>query len=339
MSPRPLIAVAGAALLAVLTACGTTTVPDGAQPGAVQSSECAADDTVTSSGPVSLTDSFGRTVELEEPAERIVVLEWQQIEDALTLCVAPVGVADVAGYTTWDTAEPLPEGVADVGMRGEPNLDALYATDPDLVIIEAYTAEDEIIGQLEAYDVPVLATKGADTADPIANMIGTFELLAEATGREARAEVVVGEFEQQLEAARAAIEEAAPAETSFVYFDGWIAGGNIAIRPFGQGSLVGELGEALGLENAWDAEVDPAYGLGQTDLEGMTTVEDAWLLYTGTDDPAYDFVGELTKNEIWTSLPAVEDGRTAAFPPGIWTFGGPRSAAQVLDAYVSIVAG
>ena len=80
-------------------------------------------------------------------------------------------------------------------MRGEPNLDALFATDPDLVIIEAYTAEDEIIEQLEEYEVPVLATKGADAADPIQNMMDTFSLIAEATGREERAEVVVDEFD------------------------------------------------------------------------------------------------------------------------------------------------
>ena len=45
-----------------------------------------------------LTDAFGRTVELDQPAERVAVLEWQQIEDVLTLCVTPVAVADVEGY-------------------------------------------------------------------------------------------------------------------------------------------------------------------------------------------------------------------------------------------------
>ena len=81
-----------------------------------------------------------------------------------------MAVADAEGYATWDTAETLPAGVTDVGTRGEPNLDALFATNPDLVIIEAYTPDDEIIAQLAAYGVPVLATKGADAADPIQNM-------------------------------------------------------------------------------------------------------------------------------------------------------------------------
>lgn len=331
-------AAAAALLLPLLAACGTTQVPEAAaepSSSAEPSGDCAS--ATTSTGPVSLTDSFGRTVELDAPAERVAVLEWQQVEDVLSLCLTPVAVADVAGYTTWDTAETLPDGVTDVGTRGEPNLDALYATEPDLVIIEAYTAQDEIIGQLEKYDVPVLATKGADAADPIGNMIDTFELIAEATGRTERAEQVVTEFEDHLAESKAAVADAVLETTDFVYFDGWVDGGNVALRPFGQGSLIGELGEELGLTNAWTGEVDAAYGLGQTDIEGMSKVGEANLLYTGTEDPAGSFIPELDKNEIWTSLPAVTEGRTFAFPPGIWTFGGPRSAMQVIDAYVDVL--
>ena len=47
----------------------------------------------------------------------------------------------------------------------------------------------------------------------------------------------------------------------------------------------------------------------------------------------------LAKNEIWKALPAVVDGNTHAFPPGIWTFGGPRSAQQALDAYAAHLTG
>jgi ABC-type Fe3+-hydroxamate transport system substrate-binding protein len=356
MKTRVTATILGSALLA-LAACGTTQpAPSGTtsttaaaestssgsvSPAAEETTngrtDCAADTTTTSTGPVSLTDAFGRTVELTKPAERVAVLEWQQVEDVLTLCVDPVAVSDVAGFTLWDTAETLPAGVADVGTRGEPNLDALFATSPDLVIIEAYTPDDEIIAQLAAYGVPVLATKGADAADPIGQMKDTFTLIAKATGRQERAQLVVDEFTESLAAAKAAV--AGTEASTFVYFDGWVQGGNVSIRPFGQGSLIGELGEEVGLTNAWTGEVDPAYGLGQTDIEGMTAVGDATFFYTGTADPDSDVLGELAKNEIWQALPAVVEGNTHAFPPGIWTFGGPRSAQQALDAYVAQLTG
>jgi ABC-type Fe3+-hydroxamate transport system substrate-binding protein len=331
------IALAMAALAGLLSACGTTEDDAGGQAAASSapggSDECA--DVEASTGPVQLTDSFGREVALDAPAERVAVLEWQQVEDVLSLCVTPVAVADVKGYSLWDTAEDLPEGVEDVGGRSEPNLDALYATNPDLIIIEAYSATDEIITTLEERGVPVLATKGADAADPIQNMVRTFELIGQAVGREERAAAVVEEFEAALAAGKDAVADVETRE--FVYLDGWIEGGNVALRPFGQGSLVGELGEALGMENAWTGEVDEAYGLGQTDIEGMTEVGDATFFYTGTVDPESDVVAELQKNGIWSSLPAVAEERAHAFPPGVWTFGGPRSAMQVIDAYVDIL--
>ncbi|MCP2265603.1 iron-siderophore ABC transporter substrate-binding protein [Promicromonospora thailandica] len=336
-SSLPTAPLAGLALLLPLTlaACGTTDPGEAAPaPSEAASGDCA--DVTTSTGPVTLTDSFDRTVELDQPAERVAVLEWQQTEDVLSLCVNPVAVADVAGYTTWNDAEKLPEGVTDVGTRGEPNLDALYAADPDLVIIEAYTPDDEIIATLEEYDVPVLATKGADAADPIANMLDTFDLIAQATGRTERAEAVTAQFEQHLAEGKEAIAAAAPEQTDFVYFDGWVDGGNVSIRPFGQGSLIGEVGEELGLTNAWTGEVDPAYGLGQSDIEGMTAVGDATLLYTSTQEGEDDWVAELTRNDVWAGLPAVAEDRALPFPEHVWTFGGPRSAEKIVDAYVDV---
>ena len=100
----PIAATLAIASLA-LTGCGTTTVD--AANGAVAaptSESCAADTTTTSTGPVSFTDGVGRQIELDKPAERIAVLEWQQIEDTLTLCVSPVAVSDSEGYGTYVSA-------------------------------------------------------------------------------------------------------------------------------------------------------------------------------------------------------------------------------------------
>ncbi|MGN7979348.1 ABC transporter substrate-binding protein [Microbacterium sp. 22195] len=339
---KPLAALATlGALTLALTACGTTTAapaPTDAKTSTASGVGCADDSTSTSTKPVELTDALGRTVKLDKPAAKVAVLEWQQIEDVLSLCLTPVAVADADGYRTWDTAEELPKDVKSVGTRQEPNLDALFATEPDLVIVEAGTRDDAIITQLEKYGVPVLSTTGADAKDPIKQMLATFDLIAQATGRTERADVVKDEFEKKLAEGEKAVAGASLEGAPFVFFDGWVDGGNVSLRPFGQGSLIGELGERLGLENAWTGEVDPAYGLGQTDIEGMTTIGDAMLLHTGTADPdSESFIDAAAKNPAWASIPAVKDGRIHAFPAGIWTFGGPRSAEQIVDAYVAVI--
>ena len=324
----------------VLTGCGTTSVPSQPEGQTLTSNAagCETDTTKTSTGAVEITDDFGRTVHLDSPAQRVAVLEWQQIEDVLTLCITPVAAADTQGFSTWVTAETLPAGVVDVGTRQEPNLDTLANTQPDLVIVEATAADDPIIGKLEQYGIPVLATIGADSNDPIAKMLSTFELIAKATGREERAAIVTEEFQTHLQEAETEIAATETGITEFVYLDGWVNGGNVSLRLFGDGSLVGAIGKRLGLKNAWTGDTDSVYGLGTTDIEGMTTIGDATILHTSVaHDTEDDFLASAADNPAWKSIPAVKEGRVHSFPEGIWTFGGPRSAQQVIDAYVDVI--
>ena len=320
-----LTALAAAALLS-MAACGTS------QPSEAQTAK----DEATTGGPITLTDGAGRTVELPAPAENVVVLEWQQIEDVLTLGVEPVGVADAEGYRTWDSAEELSDDVVDVGLRGEPNMDAVFKTDPDLIITEVYGPADALVKRFEKYDVPVLATLGADAKDPIGQMKETFTLIAKALGKEDQAADVLDEFDTSVADAKAEIADLGLDNNRFAYADAYLNGSTVAIRPFGQGSFVGELGEAIGLENVWKGKVDPAYGLGQTDLEGITDIGDARLFYTGTE--AETWFSEVEDNPVWKNAEFVKNGDVAAFQEGIWTFGGPRSGQQIVEAFVDAVA-
>lgn len=334
-TPVFVLASVSAVCALALSACGTTSTDAAAEDNTSTSEACADDSSPTSADPVSVTDDTGHEIALDKPAAKVVSLEWQYTEDLLSLCVDPAAVADAKGFTTWDTAEKLPEDVTDVGTRQEPNVESILSANPDLVIIETTSRDDKIVGQLEDQGIPVMAMTGADGEDPIAYMKDTFSTVAEVTGRSERADSVLSDFDAKVEESKKAIESADMETKDFVYFDGWVNGSNVALRPFGQGSLFGELGEELGLKNVWTGEVDPAYGLGQTDIEGISKVGDANFFYTGTDDPeSEDFVELLKKNDIWSNIPAVKDDRTFAFPSGIWTFGGPKSSEQALDAYV-----
>lgn len=336
---KPLFALASLSTVCALalSGCGTTGTEASADDknSTSTSEECSDDSSTTSAEPVSVKDDTGHQIKLDKPASTVVSLEWQYTEDLLSLCIDPAAVADAKGFTTWDTAEKLPEGVADVGTRQEPNVESILSANPDLVIIETTSRDDKIVSQLEDQGIPVMAMTGANGKDPIAYMKDTFSTVAEATGRSERAETVLSDFDTKVEESKKALADADLPTKDFVYFDGWVNGSNVALRPFGQGSLFGELGEELGLKNVWTGQVDPAYGLGQTDIEGISKVEDANFFYTGTDDPeSEDYVELLKKNDIWSNLPAVKDKRTYPFPSGIWTFGGPKSSEQALDAYV-----
>ncbi|MGW0686196.1 iron-siderophore ABC transporter substrate-binding protein [Streptomyces sp. NPDC002754] len=347
---RRLVASASTGLFVLAaTACGTTNVGSaGSDSSAAKkpaSKSCSDDSTSTSTKPVSFKDGVGRQVKLDKPAKKIAVLEWQQVEDALTLCVTPTAVSDAKGYRTWTSAEKLPSGVKDIGTRDEPDLDTLYAAKPDLIVVEAFKADDETVKKLEKRDVPVMVTRGADPKDPIGNMREVFSMIGKATGRTERADQVLTEFDEHLAKAKKKVVDADLPTKDFVFFDGWLEGGNLTVRPYSNGALFTEIGKELGMKPAWtndvnkahgDGGVDPSYGLAQTDVEGLSAVGDANLFYAN-DDGAGGYVKALEKNPIWKTLPAVKEGRAHSFPARVWGAGGPRSNEQAIDAYVNVL--
>ncbi|GAB3491577.1 ABC transporter substrate-binding protein [Amycolatopsis cihanbeyliensis] len=316
------------ALAAVtLSACGTTENPGGTDAGAA--------DEQAAGGPVTVTDSRGKEITLDAPASKVVALEWGEAEMLVTLGVMPVGVADTEGYGTWVTSEQLDDSVVDVGTRAEPSVDSVVALDPDLVVLEE-TRESNLVEQLEEF-VPVLVTTGSDASDNLERMRDDFTMIATAVGKDAEAKRILADFDAALAEGKQKIAAAGAAGQSFVMADGWQDGNAISIRPFGEGALVSQVAIQLGLTNAWQGEVDEVWGLGQTDVEGLTTIEgdDVRFLYNASDGTDV-FADGLADNRIWTSLPFVEDGRVHRVTDGIWTFGGPKSCEQYADEIVRI---
>ncbi|RBL81925.1 iron-siderophore ABC transporter substrate-binding protein, partial [Streptomyces cavourensis] len=98
-----------------LSGCGTTEAPK--QESAKETS-------------ITVTDSRGKKVTLDGPAKRVVGTEWNVVETLVTLGVQPVGVADVKGYTAYDTSAPLTGDVKDIGTRGEPSFATVAGLNP-----------------------------------------------------------------------------------------------------------------------------------------------------------------------------------------------------------------
>ncbi|MEQ4208229.1 iron-siderophore ABC transporter substrate-binding protein [Actinopolymorpha sp. B17G11] len=310
----------------LLASCGTT--EEAAAPGdrATPADKAA---------PVSVTDSRGKKVTLKDgPAERVIALEWSEVEDLVTLGVMPVGIADPKGFATWNAAVQLDDSVKDVGSRGEPSVDSIVALEPDVVIVEPDRGE-ALIRQLEE-QVPVIVIEGSDASNNIAQMKGNFTLIAKAVGKEDKAATVVAEFDEALAAGRKKLAAAGVAGEGFAMADGWMEGSSVSIRMFGKGSLMSDIAEELGLENQWKAKVDPTWGLGQTDVEGLTGLKDVHFFYSASEDDV--FAEGLADNAIWTSLPFVKDKQLYKLDDGTWTFGGPRSCISFIDQVVKALA-
>jgi ferric hydroxamate transport system substrate-binding protein len=307
----------------LLTACGTTEAPAGAEP---------ADE----GRQITLTDSRGKKVTLDGPATRVVALEWNAVEHLLSLGVEPVGVSDVAGYDAWVNAEPLPPGVKDVGVRGEPSMDSIASLRPDL-IVSTTDVPMSAVSQMEEL-APVMVLRSADASDPIGQMRQNVKMVAAATGTESAANQLLARFDAKLAAARKTLAKAGVAGDRFFFGDGYVQSGQVYIRPFAEGSLASAVTERLGLENAWPGKGDPAYGLDETDVEGLTRLKkvDHFLYYHNTPAGGPDpFAEGLAGNAVWRSLSFVKSGDVHRLPDGIWMFGGPASMMQYMDAVVA----
>lgn len=316
-----------AALSLLLSACGsveegaTTTAAGGAEP----------ETTTATSGPITITDARGEELTLDAPATEVVGLEWGVIENLISLGVMPVGVADVEGYTAWVSAAPLDEGVVDVGLRGEPSIDALVALEPDLVVATTDLPAN-IIEQIEGL-VPVLVVRAAAAERPVDQMRDNIRLVAQAVGKEAEADALVERVDAAIAEGTQAMADAGLEGQPFTLADAWMDGNNVSIRAFTAGSLMGAVAEEMGLVNAWDLEGDADYGLAITDVEGLTNLGDVQFTYY-TNAAEVDAIAELDGNPIWEGLPFVQNGNVHRLPDGIWMFGGPLSVEQFVDATV-----
>jgi ferric hydroxamate transport system substrate-binding protein len=307
-----------------MSACGTTEAP--------------ADSKASEGGgqTITLTDSRGKEITLDGPATRTVGLEWNAVEHLVAVGEMPVGVSDVQGYNAWVKAEPLADSVEDVGVRGEPSMDAIASLRPDLIVATTDLSQGAI-NQLEDL-APVMVLRSADASDAIGQMRENLRLVAKATGNEQAGEQLLERFDAKLAEGRKALAEAGLAGDRFYFGDGYVEGGQVSIRPFAEGSLVSDVTERLGLENAWPGKGDPSYGLDDTDVEGLTRLKNVqhFIYYhndaAGGPDP---FADGLAGNAVWKSLPFVESGDVHRLPDGIWMFGGPSSMTQYIDAVVA----
>ena len=282
------------------------------RPEADDARRSCADDTTSDRRPgvASPTRSAARSSSTK-PAERVAVLEWQQIEDVLTLCVTPVAVADVEGYT-------------DVGhrrdaarrcrrrrhpRRAEPRRAVRHQPRPgDHRGVHRRRRDHRAAGGVRRAGA---GHQGRRRGRPDRRTCSTpSTLIAEATGREERA---AGRGRRVRRAPGRRPGRRSPTPTSatptFVYFDGWVQGGNVvdpAVRP---GLADGRARRGARPDQRLDRRGRPGLRPRPDRHRGHDRRSATpRFFYTGTEDPDGDVIAELAKNEIWTALPGRRRG-------------------------------
>lgn len=270
---------------------------------------------------VTVTDSRGAHT-FAQPPQRVVALSWSLVEQVVELGVAPVGVADPAGYREWVVRPALPEAAVDVGLRQEPNVERIAALDPDVILVSDDQAP--FVEQLERI-APVLhfETFSADH-DNLEASRRTYLELATLLGREEVAHQRLAERDARLAALRAKVQAAfdgAPPAVAVVRFVD-----EARVRVYGGNAMSTFALEALGVEPALDLPASK-WGLTQMSLRELAALDDGVLLYI---EP-FPQAEALFANPLWRAMPFVQAGRVAALP-STWTYGGLFSTVYLAEA-------
>jgi len=175
MGRMGLTLVAGLASLA-LHGCDRGDAPDSGLPGPGTSRQAGARSATghPDGWETTLTDGAGRTVHLVRPARRIISLV-----PSATATLRALGAADrLVGRTDYDT-DPALAHLPSVGGGLEPNLEALAALRPDLVVRFAGPQDRQTPARLDDLGIAHLAVR----PDGVDDVLETTRLLGDALGR------------------------------------------------------------------------------------------------------------------------------------------------------------
>lgn len=298
----------GAVAALSLAACG----------GAAESGE-AASATSAAGGPRTVEHAMG-TTEVPADAERVVVLDTGELDAVVSLGVVPVGAVttDVStalvGYLEDELAD-----TESVGTIGEPDLEAIAALEPDLILSNTVRHED-LYPQLSQIAPTVFAGDVGDTWKE------TLRLAAEALGVTERADELVAEYEERAAQVGKAVSGGDPASLS-VSVVRFLPG---QIRLYGEASFIGTVLADAGFSRPEPQQVAETFVEASPEQIGLA---DGDVVFTSTyGDPADTQQAEVTGGPLWKGLSAVRSGNAHEVSDDTWMLGiGVTAAHLVLD--------
>ena len=260
-------------------------------------------------------------IAFDDPPESIAVLSWGQAEMALDLGLPVTGVADASGYRTWVGAPPLPQEVRDVGLRIEPNLEALSGLAPDLIL--GTDQQIDMAARLGAIAPTVIGDQFSAGHDNAEAARRTYRRLAAAFGKSELAERRLSEIDTAMAAAGDRVRAAWGGKVPPVLPVRLLT--STTVRIHGTNSMATAALRGMGLAPAAEGPATD-WGFTLAPVEALADYPDAAIVHF---DP---FGGKeaLFASPLWQAIPAVAAGRFAVADPA-WTFGGVVSLGVLAD--------
>ena len=231
-----------------------------------------------------VVDDAGDSVAVRLPARRIASLI-----PATTELLFAIGAGDrLVGRTAWCDYPAEAQLVDNLGDGINPNLEAILARQPDLVILYNSAQHATAAERLRKLGIPTLRlnTDQVSDVDRLARLFGRL------TGRERQADSLIAVFDTALKAATKVPSARRPKVLLLVWEQ--------PPMTIGTGSFLNELVERAGGENLF---ADVAASAGSVSIEAVA-VRDPDLILTTAAGPA-----AFTKRPEWQVVSAVRERR------------------------------
>lgn len=264
-------------------------------------------------------------VEVPAAPKRVVVLDTAELDSAITLGVEPVGATHTdteSGFLPYLPKEKV-AGIKDVGEMTTPNLEAIAALKPDLILTSKIRHGAKYAELKKIAPTVMTETTGYPWKE-------NFQLHADALGKKAEATKVVAEYEAHAKKVTDALggkEKAAATEVNVVRF---VEGADIRI--YGKQNYISTILADVGLGRP--AVTDKAKdGFSYDVSPEKIDLADADVVFHSTyGDPKKAKQTQTLDGALWKGMSAVKNDKVFAVEDELWIQGiGYTAAAKILD--------
>lgn len=269
----------------------------------------------------SITHAMGTTAIPAAP-QRVVVLDTDKVDAALSLGIVPVGAARAGEASGWpgyfgDKVSTIKA----VGVLTEPDLEAISALRPDLILGSKFRQE-KFYDELSAIAPTVFTEKVGVTWKE------NFLLDGQALGKEKEAKDMLAAYETRAKELGAKIGDPGQRKISIVRFM------PAEIRVYGpesfSGIVVGDVGLGRTERQLLASKDDKRFD--KVSPERVAEVDGDVILFCAYGEKAAAQQATVTAGSLWKNLSAVKTGKAYPVADETWMLGiGVTAAGKVLD--------
>jgi len=235
----------------------------------------------------------------------VAAIDWGHLETCLALGIVPAAATELRQFRAIAVEPVPPPEVADLGLRGSPNIELLRMIAPGTILIsDFYEYQRPLLERISpVVNLPVYQSG----TPPYALAEQSTAAIGKLLGRETEVQAYMAAARAEIEAIGQRLGQLARHPVFVISL-----GDSRHFRAFGADSMFGDVIARLGLRNAW-TDATSYSAAAPVGLEALARIPEASIAVIGPTPP--EVQRTLAGNALWNTLPAVAQSRAKELAP------------------------